>query len=310
MYSFNQINNKENIILICVSISDKKIWVIPNNAVNHLPKINISQRSKYNAYLVHDNNVLDTYINKYADEYYTTDLTKYTTPVAALQQREQQYVKKREEYVNFLEYIYPDIQHTATDFIVNDKKVQEKVVSIYEKKLSLQLAANNGRKDDGSRNFRTYRLGENDFYWCHSPIDDRFWIIPESILFQRGYISDSDVTLNRKAAYITKLTKWIKPYEFNYKNVNKERIISIFAGEVPEEIPEEVPEEVPDKTDNYNCKKVGKYDNDGNLLGTYNSISEAAKINNISRSTISAVCRGVPHYNTAAGFIWKYIAST
>jgi group I intron endonuclease len=54
-------------------------------------------------------------------------------------------------------------------------------------------------------------------------------------------------------------------------------------------------------------KKVGKYDINNNLLAEYNSITDAAKSNNISRSSIYKVCLNKPKYHTAGGFIWKYI---
>jgi group I intron endonuclease len=54
-------------------------------------------------------------------------------------------------------------------------------------------------------------------------------------------------------------------------------------------------------------KKVGKYDNNGNLLQEYTSVSEASQKTNICRGTISKVCLQRPKYHTAGGFIWKFI---
>ena len=54
-----------------------------------------------------------------------------------------------------------------------------------------------------------------------------------------------------------------------------------------------------------NQRKVGKYDLEGNLLCTYDSIGKATKDTWISRSGISAVCRG-DKQKTAGGFYWKY----
>jgi group I intron endonuclease len=54
-------------------------------------------------------------------------------------------------------------------------------------------------------------------------------------------------------------------------------------------------------------KKVGKYDSDGILLDTFNSISDASRKTGIRHSTISRVCLGKEHCKTAGGFIWKYI---
>jgi hypothetical protein len=53
-------------------------------------------------------------------------------------------------------------------------------------------------------------------------------------------------------------------------------------------------------------KLVEQYDLEGNLISTYKSVTEAASINNIIRSSISKVCRGVFNYKTAGGYIWKY----
>ena len=56
-----------------------------------------------------------------------------------------------------------------------------------------------------------------------------------------------------------------------------------------------------------NMKKVAKYDINSNYICEYESITEASKLNNISRSSIYKVCLGKPKYHTAGGFIWKYV---
>lgn len=53
-------------------------------------------------------------------------------------------------------------------------------------------------------------------------------------------------------------------------------------------------------------KKVFKYKMDGALIGIYNSVTDAAKINNLSRDSIGNCCRGErAEYN---GFKWSYVA--
>jgi group I intron endonuclease len=54
-------------------------------------------------------------------------------------------------------------------------------------------------------------------------------------------------------------------------------------------------------------KRVGQYDSNNNLISEYNSVTEAAKSINISRSSIYNVCRGKLNYKRAGGFVWKYI---
>jgi group I intron endonuclease len=54
-------------------------------------------------------------------------------------------------------------------------------------------------------------------------------------------------------------------------------------------------------------KRVGKFDKNDNLLEEYESMSHAARANDICFKGISAVCRKIPRYKTAGGFIWKFI---
>jgi group I intron endonuclease len=56
-----------------------------------------------------------------------------------------------------------------------------------------------------------------------------------------------------------------------------------------------------------NKKRVGRFDKNNKLLEEYESMSHAARATNICQATISCVCRKVPRYKTAGGFIWKFI---
>ena len=55
---------------------------------------------------------------------------------------------------------------------------------------------------------------------------------------------------------------------------------------------------------NKGVKPVEKYDASGNLIATYNSMSEASRETNININSISAVCRG--RGKTAGGFVWSW----
>jgi hypothetical protein len=233
LYSFRCLNKDyTNMIIICICILENKIWVIPYKEIKCANNLNISMRSKYNKYLVSDNNRLYEYIEQYSNDYYTTDIDRLMTPHTILQQREQEYSKKRETHISFLNFKYPEVQNTSTDFIVNGKRVQEKVAGYYKIKsnptLLVHFACNNGKKANGFRNFRTYRLGENDYYWIHSSIDNKFWIIPENILYINEYISETNKTHNRKVLYINNNTRWITDYEYTYDNIDITKIKDLF----------------------------------------------------------------------------------
>ena len=233
MYSFSIRKAYKDMLMICVCNSEKKLWIMPYNHINVKSKLNISVESKYTKYLV-DNTIIDTFIDKYVSDIVYHTLEMLLKPIHLLQQREQEYVRKRESCVPFVSYHYPDVQGTCVDVLVNGKKVQEKVLGFIESKKALQcsLSANNG-KLDGKRTFRSYQLGENDYYWIHSSIDERFWIIPEQVLYDKGFISNKNEIKPKKTFMFKALqnehNSWLNEYEFNYQTVNKEGIMKIFG---------------------------------------------------------------------------------
>lgn len=235
MYSFRSISEYyRDMLLVCVNIEEQKVWIIPYNELNIKSTLNISTKSKYDKYLIQHNNI-EEYINKYYDTCKQTTYEESMMPVSELQQREQEYIRKREKYIPFLKFEYLDVQNTPTDFIVNGFRIQEKVVGYTAEysKFHVTMASNNGKDKRGIRQYRTYRLGENQYYWLHSSIDNRFWIIPEGKLYDEGYISKSDETKNKRTLTFKSIgyseeKKWLAKYEFNYDNPDVERITAMF----------------------------------------------------------------------------------
>lgn len=78
-----------------------------------------------------------------------------------------------------------------------------------------------------------YQLGENDYYWLHSSIDDRFWIIPELVLYDKGFISNKNEIKNRKTLWfksdVNVNQPWLNDYEYRYTNLNKDEILKTFG---------------------------------------------------------------------------------
>jgi hypothetical protein len=234
MYSFSHIyDGYKNMLIICICIEEKKLWILPYNHLKNITKLNISVKSKYSKYLV-DNSIIDTYIVKYIDNITYRTLEDLNIPRSIYQQKEQEYVRKREKYIPFLNYVYPDIQNTSVDVIINGKKVQEKVMTFVVNKqmFSFKLGRNNG-KINKVRKFRMYQLGDNDYYWLHSQIDDRFWIIPEAVLYKLGYIANKDeIKKDKHICFCSKSynsKEWLKLYEHDYKNIDKEKIVRLFC---------------------------------------------------------------------------------
>ena len=230
-YVFRNIKEYTNMLIICYSIIDNKTWVIPFNEITTKTSITISQNSKYNKYLT--NNLYNT-ISTQLNIYQTLNINNICKPNNIYQYRETLYNDKRKEYLSFLNFIDNNIQNTSTDFYINNYKIQEKVLGYNKTRncFMCMLSCNNGIINK-KRQYRTYKKGENDYYWLHSSIDDRFWIIPENILYELKYISDSNKISNRKIIRFpinkyNKNMKWLYNYEYNYKNINKDTINALF----------------------------------------------------------------------------------
>lgn len=233
MYSFRKVNREyDNMLMICICIEEKKIWIIPYNDITVKASINISRQSKYNKYLI-KNTKINEIISMYKNKIILNSLNIWMTPNNIYQQREQLYIKKREQYIPFLSYKYPKIQGTKVDFMINGKKIQEKVIGFNNKKKMLicTICKNNGRLLKKSQ-YKPYDKGDNDYYWLHSSIDERFWIIPEDILIEKGYITTENKIGKKNLAFTLKytpFTKWLKDYEYNYNDIDIEKIKGLFS---------------------------------------------------------------------------------
>ncbi len=237
MYSFRGMKESyKNMLLICICISEDKIWIMPYNNINITKgNLNISKKSKYNKFLIEDNTKICSIIPQYETNIVRDIDELLMKPVTVLQQREQEYVKKRESILDFLKFDKMEVQNTPTDFMINGKTIQEKVAGKLKEtnKMLVEFASNNG-KVDGIRKQRTYRLKENNFYWINSSVDNRFWIIPEIELFNRGYISSSEEIKNKTRIHIpinnifNSNCRWLNDFEYSYENPDKNKLIKLF----------------------------------------------------------------------------------
>jgi hypothetical protein len=143
------------------------------------------------------------------------------TPISIQNQQEQTYAQIRERNLPFINFTYPDIENGKTDFYINQLKIQEKISSTLRNKDIILCVHNN--TIDGIRKWRSYQLGENDFYWIHLKNSSQFYIIPEIELFNRNYISSKETYINK--VYITiDNNDWLSEYLFDYNCLDKDKI--------------------------------------------------------------------------------------
>jgi hypothetical protein len=229
-YSFKHVNKDyTNHLIMCNCISDNKLWIIPHNEIKHL-KINLNisiNRSRYNKYLVTCDNVLE-HVSKYINELEYVTLDKCMIPVSEQQKQEYEYSLIREKYISFLNFTKPNLEGTKVDFYINDLKIQEK--NSYKNKKSdvICIAVNNG-KENKKRQWRTYKQGENDFYWFNIKGTLTFYVIPENILEEHKLISKENEVMNKTYLNFNKHKAWLEEYKFDYKNVNKEKLCELLG---------------------------------------------------------------------------------
>jgi hypothetical protein len=223
MYSFHLPNKYENMIMICYCIDEKKIWSIPYEDIEHLKnKLNISKKSKYNIYLTDPDNIVNKFI-KYYENTKLFELDDCLKPINIYQQREISYKEKRELNLFNIKFQYPDIEQCYYDFLINDKKIQEKVCGKRsDRNAYVLLLYRSGCKN--------YKKGMNDFYWLHIDKTDIFYIIPEYILIEKNKIEDNEKIKTKSMIniYINKENMWYNKYKYNYNNLDINYINKLF----------------------------------------------------------------------------------
>ncbi len=229
LYSF-KFNNKiyEDCLIICYCLNDSKLWSFHFTEVFEKDKLNIGQsiKSEFAKNLIP--------IDKF-NEYIHFEYLKYNKfkenvcqmPIGICQQQELMYRNHREEKIPYLKYNYPLIDGDKTDFVINNYNIQEKVAFIRKNRKDTYLACiyRTSRKDDK----QSYCLGDNDFYWIWLKNNfDKFFIIPENILYEKDVISDKNEFHKGKIIHLT-LNGWAKKYLYDLtKDTFKEKIMKLF----------------------------------------------------------------------------------
>jgi hypothetical protein len=231
-YWFHNSNNYIDCLIICMCWEDKKIWIIPNEDINHLTKISIGlKKSKYDKYEV----TMEILINKLLQMYKiipTHSFDKHDMPICIYQQREKEYYRYRESKINFLKFDYNDMEGLVYDFKIGNKKVQEKIGgknNTKEYSFSFTMCKNGGNQTQ-----KQYDVGDNDIYWLNCDDYKYFFVIPELIMINLGYIGNIEGLSLKKILKINpikknKLTELLQEYLFDYENMDKERLINLFV---------------------------------------------------------------------------------
>jgi hypothetical protein len=228
-YSFHMNNIYINCLILLYCVEDKSMWIIPENIIGNQKKISIGyNKSKYNIYKISEEILINNLNELYGN---TTHFAfdNLNTPTNIYQQREQEFKNFRKESIKYIKFEYDEMEATVYDFKIGNYKIQEKVVTINNTNNCIfQLCKNKG-KINGKQNQIQYDIGDNEFYWLNCENKKVFFVIPEQILIDRGFIGNSIENKNRQNLKVTVKdelhfrSEWLTPYMFNYETINEEQ---------------------------------------------------------------------------------------
>ncbi len=225
-YSFHIDNNLyDNCLIMLFCHEDKGLWIIPENTLGKQKKISIGlNKSKYNIYKINIENVCQKLLELY-DISSKFAFDQLNTPKNIYQIREQEFRKYREKNISFLNFIYPDMEGLCYDFKVNNYNIQEKVFSKDKSRNNYYIV--NICKNYLSKNINKkrgqYDIGDNDYYWINCNDKIYFFVIPENILIEKGYVGNTygSIFFRVNPENLNERTDWLQPYLFNYQTINE-----------------------------------------------------------------------------------------
>ena len=217
---------KNDCIIVFVCVTTKTIWVILPHQIESKMYYIGKNKNGHSEYIV--NNLSEKFIELHSKEIYNSTIDAASIPISPFVQLEHRYIKKRERAIDFIQFIQNEFSGVAYNFKIGDLKVQETVSSkhIHKKSLSASINKNNGK---GKR--CSYFQGDNDIYWFNvNDTDENFYVVPESVLIDCGYIGTS-ISTGRNYFSLTSNANWLSIYKFSYKTIRNEneksRLLSI-----------------------------------------------------------------------------------
>ena len=229
-YCFRINNGKyENCIILCFCEEDKKMWLIPyEEVIGITSSISISVKSKYNKYEVTNENIIEK-LNHYYELCNKLSFTILDTPISDGGKQEQQYRKNRENKLDFIQFTNNGMEGLVYDFMIGNKKVQEKVGTFtHDNPNAFSFSLNKyDCRINGKCIQKCYEKGDNDLYWLNCK-NNLFYVIPENIMIKHDILGEN----GKKKLYVSptnKNTEWCNDYLFDYDNIDKTKLLQIIV---------------------------------------------------------------------------------
>lgn len=228
----------KGMIIVCACVKDCILWLIDPEVVKNMVGISISVNpgTKYDKYKCDISDICGTFFKLYNNDYYTkVSIESCNVPISWTTKIEKTFRELRIKNLDFIKFEKLDIPGSCTDFIVNGKKVQEKV-SNKTIKSSTSIYITFGLFRHIKKKLPPYLKGDNDLYWFHLPIENLFYMIPETKLIEHGYIGKKakiSISLYPFETTVTLKTKGImswfaNEFMFDYNNLDRSKLSILF----------------------------------------------------------------------------------
>lgn len=235
-YGFQITKDYSGYLMFLMCHTNHKMWLIPYEEMTGNIKVSIGlYKSKYSKFEVTKENIMSRLDHLYKE---TTikNFEELDTSVNLYQRREKEYQNHRESKIDFITFKRNTMEGLVYDFFIGTKRVQEKVGGLRKDGRNntyiFGLTKCNGKLNKKINRIQ-YDIGDNDFYWLNCDNKRDFFVIPESVLLERGIIGNTNTT--KRAINSSKIFHinfncvklWLKPYQFDYENVDKDRLLLI-----------------------------------------------------------------------------------
>lgn len=177
-----------NMVVINTCIVDNICWIIDGSQIKGLKTltVSISANTKYKKYQYDTSDISPILLEIYIEANFHKIKLSQQYVSQSLRELEFTYAQKRTVCLN-LPFIPSQVEGMSYDFMLNNKRVQEKLMSVYHRlpgRYEVNLRKSNGRNNKKI----PYAKGDNDYYWFHIPNKDLFYVIPEYELIKYEFI--------------------------------------------------------------------------------------------------------------------------
>jgi hypothetical protein len=219
LYTFSMKGNAyTNCYIICISLSDERLWMFDYKILSGQNNLNIGKTSKSEFYQYEcAKDEICSKLHVWYAECRKFNMNIGMKPISVCQQQEQEYRKFRERMLPFLTFKYPEVDGRKTDFYINGFSIQEKVATkIKNRKYSYCVFMHRNRKSVDHK-YLPYKKGDNSFYWFWLPDNkDMFYLFPESVLVEHLHINVAN-EINKTRISISK-DNWTKDFCYSLNN--------------------------------------------------------------------------------------------